>query len=670
MTNNNIFLGSGTSVTFVPEVDIYLKPHQTAGTALTDTNGARPSGQGNKLTLHGDFTGNFDLVNDLYVGCVLEFHDVGAGTTHTAGVTTITFNSDVKADYDDLAVVFLVQPSAGGTAADSVVFFDHDASASYTGGVTPAGEADISPAANNTREEYATIFTAAVNALSNISATRSGAVVTVTNTHGGTTTATTKTELDGTAHTTSEITISNSLGTSTGSTTTSLHRVTTNDATTITFHPAITETIVPATDFFHLKGYGAPCPATSGGSNLKHLNADNWLGVVESLTFPSVDVEFKQQNLFVGGSRNFTHQYKGIETAGNASIGIVANHGAWLYYFFGKCSSISATLASGTNPTSDFAGNASSENKYYLHGSSLTDTGPLFYRSIDNVMTPPVLEGQDAFGDLDQLTESTVGADGFIDDPITYTFAEQDGDDLPSFAMEQVFSKLPSTNTYSTNTADADEDTNFALIATGNRVNTLTMTANENEELKMTMDCMPRKVHSLGKTEKYAARRSVTDETAFKNFSSDDKLLEPFFFSSGSISLFGQDFMRITQFSLTMNNTLTDKRFIGIGSRNVKDAIPAQRTYELTFSALVTDDKLFNELKNNDENQLADSGALIDLIFDKPNQEQIRLKFDNYYLTTNSWPIPEDKGAVTVDATIIPRSLSSCTVKTHWVLQG
>ena len=165
--------------------------------------------------------------------------------------------------------------------------------------------------------------------------------------------------------------------------------------------------------------------------------------------------------------------------------------------------------------------------------------------------------------------------------------------------MEQVFSKLPYTNTYSTNTADADEDTNFVLIVTGNRVNTLTMTANENEELKMTMDCMPRKVHNLAKTEKYAARRSVTDETSFKNYSANDKFLEPFFFSSGSISLFGQNFLRITNFTLTMNNTLTDKRFIGIGSKTIKDAIPAQRTYELTFTALVTDDKLFNELKNS-----------------------------------------------------------------------
>jgi len=177
---------------------------------------------------------------------------------------------------------------------------------------------------------------------------------------------------------------------------------------------------------------------------------------------------------------------------------------------------------------------------------------------------------------------------------------------------------------------------------------------------------MPRKVHNLEKTESYEARRGVTNETEFINYYSEDACLEPFFFSSGSISMFGQDFMRITNFTLTMNNTLTDKRFIGIGSKTVKDAIPAQRTYELTFSALVTDDMLFNELKNQHET----TGTVIDLIFDKGSEEQIRLKFDDYFLTTNTWPIPEDKGAVTVEATIIPRSLNSCTVKTHWILQG
>lgn len=667
MANTNIFLGSGASVTFVPEVDIYLKPHQTAATALTDTNGVLIAGQGNKLTLHGDFTGNFDLVNNLYVGCVLEFYDNGTHTTthrvtandgttitfHPAITTTIvpaddyfhlkgygapcpaekvaggsttyrdevthfTFASDTKSDYSgDYIVFYELDSDADSTPNAVVVWFDttgaESAPSHSYGGLTI--EADISDAGLTTRDEYVAAAVTAINAVSGIdaTATRSNNVLIITNDYGGPTT-------DAVSSNASHIT-----------------------------HSIVTQ--------------GATIAATSAA---KKLNADYWMGIVESLTFPSVEVEFKQQNLFVGGSRNFTYQYKGIETAGNASVNVVANHGAWLYYFFGKCSAITATLASGINPANDFAGNTGSENKYYLNGTSVTDTGPLFYRSLDNVMTPPVLRGQDTFGDLQQLTEPS--GTTTISDPIEYTFAEQDGDDLPSFAMEQVFSKLPSSNTYRTNAANDNEDTNFVLIATGNRVNTLTMTANENEELKMTMDCMPRKVHELEKTESYEARRGITNETDFKNYSSNDKFLEPFFFSSGSISLFGQNFLRITNFTLTMNNTLTDKRFIGIGSKTIKDAIPAQRTYELTFTALVTDDLLFNELKNQNET----TGTVIDLIFDKSNGEQIRLKFDDYFLTTNTWPIPEDKGAVMVEATIVPRSLASngCTVKTHWILQG
>ena len=200
--NSEIFLGSGTSVTFVPEIDIYLKPHQTAGTAL-DTDQTT-------LTLHADFTDAFSLVTDLYVGCILEFYPAGTHTT--------------------------------------------------------------------------------------------------------------------------------------------THRVTSNIENKLTFHPAIaaTVTIVPANDYFYLRGYGAPCPAPT--DTAKRLNSDNWLGLVESLTFPTTEVEFKEQNLFVGGSRNFTHQYKGIETAGGASLNFVANHASWLYYFLGK-----ATIThSSTDPYYNF----------------------------------------------------------------------------------------------------------------------------------------------------------------------------------------------------------------------------------------------------------------------------------------------------------------------------
>ena len=46
------------------------------------------------------------------------------------------------------------------------------------------------------------------------------------------------------------------------------------------------------------------------------------------------------------------------------------------------------------------------------------------------------------------------------------------------------------------------------------------------------------------------------------------------------------------------------------------------------------------------------------------------MAFDDYYTTANTWTIPEDKGPVTVEATLMQRTLTNCTAVTHWILQG
>ena len=96
--------------------------------------------------------------------------------------------------------------------------------------------------------------------------------------------------------------------------------------------------------------------------------------------------------------------------------------------------------------------------------------------------------------------------------------------------------------------------------------------------------------------------------------------------------------------------------------------IPAQRTYELAFTAMVTDDKLFRELVNQDENTSND----ITLQFDKSNGEQIKLVFENYFTSAANWTIPDDKGPITVEATVMPRGLKAngCTIITHAALMG
>ena len=522
MANEDIFLGSGASLTFVPEQDIYVRP--------ASLNGAKDT-----VTPHSDFTSSFHLVPDLYVGCQLDFWD------------------------------------------------------------------------NNSYS--------------------------------------------------------------------SSHIITGNTTTTITFEPALTITLDAATDFFHIRGYGAPCPAPNHSTVLR-LNADNWLGLVESATFPNIEVEMKQLNLQLGGTRNFTHQYKGIETASGGSINLAANHASWLYYFFGKVSSITHSADTGVTAGAYSSGAyyaAPVANKFYIEVTPLS-TGPIFYRAIGGVSCPPVLRGLESETDMKRLIPATTDGSSTTD-PIVYTFTEQNGADLPSFALEHSLSKLDGTSNAARDTSTiyhtegaATETKNLVRIARGNRINTLTMTANENEELKMTMDLNTRTVddiNSLCGTEVYEARNGIEAETSFTNFSSDS-FLEPFFFSDGYFKAFGQQFLKITNFTLTMNNNLQDKRFVGAGNKSVKNAIPAQRTYELSFTAMVTDDKLFQELRNSTENTTQD----IELKFTKDNGEYVELKFQDYFASANTWTVPDDKGPITVEATVMPRTMSSCIVSTHWILQG
>jgi hypothetical protein len=182
----------------------------------------------------------------------------------------------------------------------------------------------------------------------------------------------------------------------------------------------------------------------------------------------------------------------------------------------------------------------------------------------------------------------------------------------------------------------------------------------------MSISANTRNVHALETDEQYRARRGVEDETAFFNFNSVDEFREPFFFSDGTFKCFGHSFLKINTLTLTMNNNLQDRRFFGVGSKSIQESIPAQRSYEISFTGHVTDDRLYQELVNNTE----DTSNTIELTFKKSTGEEIVLNFSKYYLSANNFPIPDDKGPLVVEATVMPRELSLCTVLTHWMLQG
>ena len=535
------------------------------------------------------------------------------------------------------------------------------------------------------------------------------------------------------------------------------HRITSNTATTLTTADNFTPN---ATDYFVIKAYGAPTPAPTSSSS-KRLLSDEWLGILESATFPTVEPEMKQLNLSLGGSRNYTYQYKGITAIGTADLNLVANHGAWLYYFLGRCTSlICSTEAVGGTIPSRFGTHTSDSGKVLIEGldesgsnvvqgttktiAGFSETGPIFYRTVGQELCPPLSENEIAdTADVDVLTRPTINASGQITNAITYTFKEADTDNLPSFAIERSDSKLAATTPFRTDitsipiaggvttsgstsitftddsnsllmqagmlisgtgipahtriadvisgtgatlttaatatgsslsfTLTEDEDNAFVQIARGCRVNTLTMTANENEEVKMTMSLNARNVHLPSETEQYDARRAVSDEQTFFNYeggstgaNAAQEFREPFFFSDGTFKVLGQNFLKINTLTLTMNNTLTDRRFLGVGGKDIQESIPSQRTYEIQFTGHVTDNALYKALRDDAEN----TTQTIELVFTKSNGETITLNFTDYFVSANNFPIAEDKGPIAVEATVMTRNLSACTVKTHWVLQG
>ena len=94
----------------------------------------------------------------------------------------------------------------------------------------------------------------------------------------------------------------------------------------------------------------------------------------------------------------------------------------------------------------------------------------------------------------------------------------------------------------------------------------------------------------------------------------------------------------------------------------------AQRTYEISLNLLITDQAIWDELRN--QNETDSSVGLIEIEFAKSATDKITLKFDNYLTTSVDIPFPDDKGALEVALTAQARTLNSCTYQGKWIILG
>ena len=466
-----------------------------------------------------------------------------------------------------------------------------------------------------------------------------------------------------------------------------------------------------------IHAFGAPVPGPKDNTT-PTLLSDHWLGLVDTFTPPNIEVEMKQLNLAVSGSRNYSHQFKAAETVSGGSLELMLNNGSWLYYALGAATfSVGSGTGTWASDTDDFLVRDSTDNivrsidgnEYpFRRDDTASATGLVFAWTAKSNNTLTVADLGQSF-DVGTVVDSGTGYKTTINEAYTtgdtelrladagdfedtgtagrigdniltfgdghyltkntadidYTFEQLNGDTLPSFALEVTYDKstVGASTVIDSNTNNVNR---YCRIFTGCQVNSLTLNFEEGQELRATVDMVTRRAFDAPNG--YLPRRGVAvgvDElqnyhkTRENGAKTDDY---PFLLSDGSIKLFGQNVTRVKSGNLTITNNITPQRFIGNTNRQTVSAhIPAQRTYEIGLTMLVTDTELWDELRGQDEFNSNNGENLIELKFTKGNGEEIEIKFDDYIIQNVNVPFPADKGPVEVEATISARTLDTCT---------
>ena len=757
MVSTETWMGSGQSVTLAPESELFLGFMNLGPTlGMANTNKAHLIKYSVGYALDGTavtigttplFSDYYELVPDLYTGCTAEFYYSDSGTSAaTLRFSAVVAGNDTDAIYfsgNVLDYPSLFNKDTNATSANPRGYIILKANGSVIpapislelidGAVTQMTEKDVVIAGvtgnaqkfimgdiirNASGVEIGRVYSGGANATL---LTYAGVPInpTSTNTHihllseklclisshaeasVSISTIVTDANLVGKVSAGDYLTTHASDPAHTDAHT--LGRVMTTTATTVKV-ACISNSILP-TDSEELY-WGARLPAAGNATSVIHrtsprILSNNWIGLTNTVGIPTVEVETKQTNLSLAGSRNYSYQYRGIETAGAASLDVNLNHGSWLYYAFGNLASVSSTVIDTDPADNHFESVGSAASTHQVYAGYATGTDRDYDSHSQNGKLHRVLKGTNAICPpllpLTGMAKLALPSDDGtgIQNAITYTFAERNDNSLPSFALElltQKGSKVDGTgktlmvdrNTYSENV--------YAQIYPGCVVSDMTLSANENEELKASLNMNVKRVFEteggyVGKC--YDATNNDTSE--FKNLlnfgqqtgigtgaNSDitQSFIDPFFFSNGSISLFGQELLKVSSFTMNLNNTLTDKRYVGQYNTQIKDYVPGQRTYEISIQAMVTDRRLFDELRKLSPHRFTlgelDDGtnAKISLSFTKSNGESINLEFDDYMIGSATWPLQDDRGPVMVDFTIMPLRTGTLNAVTHWVMQS
>lgn len=147
---------------------------------------------------------------------------------------------------------------------------------------------------------------------------------------------------------------------------------------------------------------------------------------------------------------------------------------------------------------------------------------------------------------------------------------------------------------------------------------------------------------------------------------------KPYLFQDMSIEIFGQNVLRGTSFNIGVDNGNTARWYIrgyeGAsadtdqvqhgGTQFATDITEAQRNYTFSFSAIIEDDRLWDQLRTRRHHKNTND---IVIRLNKPGSGATRqsavITVEDYTIAKADHQLPDDKGAVTVEVELIVRHM-------------
>lgn len=247
---------------------------------------------------------------------------------------------------------------------------------------------------------------------------------------------------------------------------------------------------------------------------------------------------------------------------------------------------------------------------------------------------------------------------------------------LPTFCIEQSFRQ----------TDETPGTEQLLRLYSGCKVNSATIEADTEGEVKVKMDYEASR-HYTDTAGVFTPHRlfentaNTTTNRKVSGIAVDDE--KPFLFQDLSIEAFGRPVLRGTAFSLQVQNSNTARWYIrgyegesadtdqvqNGGTQFATDITEAKREYAIRLSAIIEDDRLWEEIRTRRHHKNAND---IVLRLKKRGSNATRhdavITIEDYTVLKADHQIPDDKGAVTVDVEIVARHVKITENAPYFVL--